>query len=199
MEDPAAQFERLTGHLLAPERAAPDRAAEAPARTARVSRMRWARGLAAALVVVLIAYSGLAAVSSLTVSEAARVADLDAALDYRTPTLRGGGEATGDLGAPLAEALDRLAEARSTTLGFFPRYPDEALTAATEDVATIAERAPDASGVQQEALMSLARIQLHAERYPEAAATLRRIAELGSYDAPEARRLLDFVAAQPAQ
>lgn len=195
-EDPVAQFERLSGHTLKVARVERPRAADRPAapasRSARVSRLRLVRGLAVAAAVCIAAYAGLSAVSGARLSEPARVADLDAALDYRTPTLRGGA----DPGAPLADAIDGLAEARHTTLGLFPRYDAAGLDAAATELDRVAEAAGAGSSVQQEALLTLARVRLYQERYAEAAAPLRRLVALGDYAAPEARRLLDYVTAQ---
>ena len=194
-EDPVAQFERLSGHTLAPPRAARPRAADraaAPVASSRVSRLRLVRGLAVAASVCLVAYAGLFAASGARLSEPARVADLDAALAYRAPTLRGGG----DPGAPLAEAIGGLAAARRSTLGLFPRYDADGLDAAAGELARVAEAADAGSGVQQEALLTLARVRIHQGRYADAAAPLRRLVALGDYAAPEARRLLDYATAQ---
>ena len=195
-EDPVTQFERLSGHALQAPRAerprAADRAAVPAPRAARVSRLRLVRGLAVAAAVCVTAYAGLFAASTARVPEPVRVADLDAALDYDAPTLRGG--AAPD--ASLALAVDRLADARRSTLGLFPRYDDDALDAAAAELSRVAAAADAGGSVQQEALLRLARVRVHQERFADAQAPLRELVALGDYTAPTARRLLDYAAAQ---
>ena len=196
MDDPLVKLERLTGHRVTPTGAstrdrAADRAAAPASRTARVRRLRLVRGLAVAAAVCVAAYGGLALVSSATLPERARVADLDAALDYRQPTLRG--DAGVDPGAPLVAALDRLDEARSSTLGLFPRYDARALDGVAEELRGVADAAAGSqSAVHQEALLTLGRVYLHQGDREAAARVLREVVALGDYAAPEARRLLDF-------
>lgn len=197
MEDPIAKLERMTGHRVTPTAAgargrAADRRAAPATRAARIGRMRLVRGLAVAAAFVVAAYGGLALVSGAALPERARVADLDAALEYRQPTLRG--DAAADPGAPLVAALDRLDAARTSTLGLFPRYDARALDDVAAELRRVADdaAADRQSAVRQEALLTLGRVRLYQDDREAAARVLREVVAMGDYAAPEARRLLDY-------
>ncbi|MEM6325977.1 MAG: hypothetical protein AAF791_02560, partial [Bacteroidota bacterium] len=134
-EDPAAQFERLTGHTLPdasppvssdgsigrPPRLATDR----PAAHGAPTRRR-VRGLAYALVGLLAVYGMAFAGSSLATPERARVAHVSDVSDSFRPT-RGA-----EIMDRYAEAVDLLESARRSTLGLFPRYDEATLEQAAE-------------------------------------------------------------------
>lgn len=201
-EPPADQFARLmTAYAQPPsepaaearplaraDRAAVDRAAAAPARARRAPALR---RFVLAMGVVAVAYVAAFAGSSLTTPERDRVAAL-AEVGYVVPTVRGG-DVAGDQTARLTAALDAVAGARRTTLGLFPRYDTAALDAAALDLEALTASADAASVVSQEARFALGRVRLQQERDADAARVLGTLVAEGSYRAPEARRILDWI------
>lgn len=208
MESPAAQFARLTGRTLdateatravpaAPPRRAhgrqtfvSDRAAAAPPRQ---HRMRAVRRVLVSACVVLVAYGGAAAVSSQQRPERARMASLNELTDWTPPQTRGDADADAEA---LAVALEQVDDARRTTLGLFPRYEREELDAAASELRELATRADASTSVGQEARFALARVRLYQARDADAARLLGALVRDGSYRAPEARRLIDWIRAQ---
>ena len=202
-EPPAAQFARLTAAAPAPtddrrvrravaDRVAGDRAPAAPVRAQRTAGFR--RVLVAASVCV-VAYTAALVGSSATRPERDRVADLRE-LSFAPSAMRGDGDSAE--AARLADALKAVDDARQTTLGLFPRYDANALTAAANELAAVAASAEPASAVAQEARFALGRVRLQQGRDDEAARLLGALVRDGSYRAPEARRLLDWIRAQAA-
>ena len=205
MEDPVSQFERLTGRAASPltlvtTGALPDRQANsgrpragdrAPEPTVRPGRprMAWMRPLMVAAAVVVVAYSGLFVVSTQTLTDRDRLADLASLSDYEPLRLRGG-EAD-DLDTRLDVALDGVDDARRSTLGLFPRYDEAALDEVATDLEDIVSAAAPNSSVHEEALFALARVRFAQEREAPARAALDALVEGGRARAPEARRLLD--------
>ena len=212
MEDPLAQFERLTGRAATPlalvdvssspgadasspstteeteGRRAGDRAPEPTVRPGRL-RLAWARPLAYAAAVCLVAYAGLFVYSTQSLSDRDRLADLGGLADYEPLRLRGG-EAD-DLDARLDVALDGVDDARRSTLGLFPRYDDAALDAVATNLQDIVSAAAPGSSVHEEALFGLARVRFAQDREAPARAALDALVDGGGVRAPEARRLLD--------
>lgn len=202
-EDPVRKFERLTGRTLDPPVAsegnghardvpvaAPDRpVARVAGRTRRTPR--WI-ALAAGLVAIV--YSGLWTLSLASVSERAQLAALGELSGYEAPTLRG---ADADaLATRLDAALDRVEDARQSTLGLFPRYDTDALTDAASDLNTISTEAEPKTSISQEARFALGRVYLYLGRDVDAAHVLGTLVRGGGYRAPAARRLLDYLRAQ---
>ena len=197
-EPPLAQFERLTGHTLAPAttqpsvpqkgdapRLASDRSAE-PGRRQRLVRTLAFAGLALAVV-----YSGLFLTSSLTIPERARVADVaDVAATFRA--VRGA-----EVADQYAAAVDILSSARHTTLGLFPRYDDARLDEAANAFAAIAHEGPEGQ-YGKEAALAIGRIRMLQGRDAEARIALAAVVAQGGYRAPEAVRLLDYLDARAA-
>lgn len=201
MEDPVAHFERLTGRTSArpltlvntgavpfPDRRAGDRAPERSARPGRL-RLAWTRPLAYAAALLVAAYGGLFMVSTQTLSDRDRLADLGALSEYEPLRLRGG-EAD-DLDTRLDVALDGIDDARRSTLGLFPRYDNEALDGVAVNLEDIISAASPGSSVHEEALFALARVRFAQDREAPARAALETLIEGGGARAPEARRLLD--------
>ena len=204
MEDPVAQFERLTGRsstqpltlvntgsIPFPDRAGQRAGDRAPEPTVRPGRLRvaWARPLAYAAALLVVAYSGLFLVSTQTLSDRHRLADLDGLAAYEPLRLRGG-EAD-DLDTRLDVALDGIDEARRSILGLFPRYDTDALDVVATNLEDIVSAAAPNSSVHEEALFALARVRFAQERGTPARAALEALIEGGGARSPEARRLLD--------
>lgn len=203
MEDPVAQFERLTdrpsarpltlvntGAIPFPDRRAGDRAPEPSLRPGRL-RITWTRPLAYAAALLVAAYGGLFLVSTQTLSDRARLADLGSLADYEPLRLRGG-EAD-DLDTRLDVALDGVDDARRSVLGLFPRYDDEALDGVAVQLEDIVNAASPGSSVHEEALFALARVRFAQDREASAREALDALIEGGGARAPEARRLLDAI------
>jgi hypothetical protein len=196
-EDPAAQFERLTGRSLTSRRpdVAPAAAADRPPLRLAARRPVLRLALAASLVLG-VAYSGLAVASRAALPERARLADLGAIPDaYEGIVLRGEGAAY-PAGERYARALARLDAARRAPLGLFPRYDAAALDAAARDLAAVASEADPASWEAPEAAFLLGRIRLYQGRDREAAAAFTAVVDGDGPSAPEARRLLDWLDAR---
>ena len=197
-EDPVAQFERLAGRHLSPAAhrpataPAPDRG---PARPLRL--VRTARFALAACVGVAALYGALAFADGLVQPERARLADLAAAPgSYEGLTYRG--ETPDPTVDQYARALERLDAAEHSTLGLFPRYDATALDAVAGDLTALLREASGGSWEVLEAAFLLGRIRLHQGRDAEAAAAFRTVVEEDGPSAPEARRLLDWLARRDA-
>jgi len=201
LEDPISQFERLTGRASAspltlvntgaipfPDRRAGDRAPETTVRPGRL-RLAWARPLATAAVLLVVAYSGLFLVSTQTLSDRHRLADLDALSDYEPLRLRGG-EAD-DLDRRLDVVLDEVDATRRSVLGLFPSYDAAALDDVAIHLEDIVSAAAPNSSVHEEALFALARVRFAQEQETPARAALTALVQSGGARAPEAQRLLD--------
>ena len=201
LEDPVSQFERLTGRASAspltlvntgavpfPDRRAGDRAPKPTVRPGRL-RLAWARPLTYAAALLVVAYSGLFLISTQTLSDHDRLADLSALSDYEPLRLRGG-EAD-DLDRRLDVVLDEVDAARRSILGLFPSYDTEALDEVAVHLEDIVSAAAPSSSVHEEALFALARVRFAQEQEAPARAALTTLVENGSARAPEAQRLLD--------
>lgn len=186
-----AYTESPAGEARSPARAdrtAVDRAATPPSRGRPAPALR---RLVLAMGVVVVAYGAAFAGSALTTPERDRVASLGE-VGYAVPTVRGGDAADAQT-ARLSAALDAVADARRTTLGLFPRYDAAALDAAASDLEALVASADASSVVSQEARFALGRVRLQQERDADAARVLGTLVAEGSYRAPEARRLLDWI------
>ncbi len=205
-EDPVRKFERLTGRSLDAASvaepalggdgqahglsAAPDRPAVVALR--RSSHLpRW---IAVGVAVLAVAYGGLYAASAASVSERSQLAALGELSGYVAPTLRGTADAS--LPGRLDAALDRVDEARQSTLGLFPRYDADRLAAVAADLGAVATEADPETAVSQEARYALGRVSLYLGRDADAARVLGTLVREGGYRAPAARRLLDYIRTQ---
>ena len=194
LEDPLAQFERLTGHALPPpldDHSGDGRPAERPARLAGdrgavQARPRLARRFALSVVALVGLYGAAFATSSLTTPERVRVAEVsDVSTAFRP--VRGA-----ELSDRYAEAVSLLEGAQTSTLGLFPRTDADRLDAAADAFAEIAREAPD-DGFGKEAALALGRIRLLQGRDEEARVALDAVMAQGGYRAPDAARLLDYL------
>lgn len=175
--DPIAQFEELSGFRVAAEgemKPDRDRVERDAARNGRsfvneVARiiphphvMRWA---VAAVLVVAVLYGGLFVVSYATQTETERLALVDASeieVEGYELNTRGSQEPLDSLSTDTLylEALYTLREARTTTLGLFPRYDQEKLDQAEELLRHVIEREADDSFLQHEAYFFLGKVHL---------------------------------------
>lgn len=199
--DPIRQFEQLSGRPFdgrltlpasggdsaSPPLALVDLKMAAPSR-----RSTWLPRLAAAATVVLVAYGALFGVSAASVSERAQVASLEEVAPVSLPALRGASAPATDR---VRDALAAVRDARRSTLGLFPHYDTDALTAAAAELAAVAAEAPPQSWVSQEARLAQGRVLLYLERDIEAARVLGTLLDDGSYRSGAARRLLDYIRA----
>lgn len=207
-ESPLAQFERLTGHVLAEPDAAPEAAqdfASAPSgdgapvdgralalaldrAAAPPPRARLWRRVAAAGLVLVVGYSLAFATSAALVPERAQMAEIgDVEATFRP--------VRSDASDAYAEALDVLTGARRSTLGLFPRYDDDALDRAADLFGAVASDDPQGA-FGQEAALAIGRIRVLQGRDAEARVALESVEARRSYRAPEAARLLDYLDAQ---
>ena len=209
-EAPLAQFERLSGHVLEPDadagmrpfrgriaggdghptdsRAARLAVDRVPARPVRKSPLRWA---AAAGLVLAMVYGGLFAGSSWMLPEDAQVADVENISATFRP-VRGA-----DRSDDYDRAVRLVNDARVSTLGLFPRYENEGLEEAADLFAEIASDSPtDLYG--QEAALAIGRIRLYQGQTDKARIALESAVARGSYRAPEAVRLLNYIDNRPA-
>lgn len=194
LEDPLAQFERLTGHTLPPpleDHSGDGRPTDRPARLAADrgavhARPRLARRFALSVVALVGLYGAAFATSSLTTPERVRVAEVsDVSTAFRP--VRGA-----ELSDRYATAVALLEDAQTSTLGLFPRTDADALDAAADAFAEIAREAPD-DGFGKEAALALGRIRLLQGRDEEARVALDAVMAQGGYRAPDAARLLDYL------
>lgn len=204
-EDPIAKFERLTGRPLDAESVPeegdgqalsatplPQTVPEPRAKRRRARRLpRW---IAAVVAVLGVTYGGLYAVSVASVSERTQMADLAELSAYEVPVVRSADP--DDLASRLEATLDRIGDARRSTLGLFPTYDEDALAAVAADLGAITVEANAETSVSQEDRFALGRVYLQQGRDADAARVLGTLVREGSYRAPEARRLLDYIRAQ---
>ena len=99
----------------------------------------------------------------------------------------------------MSDALAAVRRARRSTLGLFPRYDPAQLDAAAAALAGPDRQGPASSWPSQEARLTLARVHLYRQRDVEAARVLGALVREGGYRAPAARRMLDFLRAQPPE
>ena len=201
-EDPVAQFERLTARADRAAEPSVDRGARAPSRTttdrapdraaappARSRALRLVRPLAYAAAVLVAAYGALFLVSTQSVSDRDRLADLSSLSEYEPLRLRGG-EAD-DLDGRLDEVLDGVDDARRSVLGLFPRYDEVELDAVAVALEDVVSAAAAGSAIHEEALFALARVRFFQGRTTAARGALEALVERRGARAAEARRLLD--------
>lgn len=202
LPDPIEQFEALTGHRidsfeprvhqLHPDRQAP---AREPVPRARLHtlRARFTQYAVAACFGLLALYGGLAIASRSSVSEWDRLGAIDAdalAIEGFGGTLRGDGAAPASNDARYLDALERVEEARRSTLGLFPRYDEAALRQAQRQLESIVMSEERGSFLQLEASFVLGKTLILMEQPDAARPHLLRVVDLGGRHADAAARTL---------
>lgn len=222
--DPLAQFEALSGHRLSqppadrggtPKR---ERAQRRPASSRRSSdtstagqsmmarlitrpALQWA---AAAVVVLFTGYSALFATSYITQSPGERLAanlEVTEISGYSTRTRSA--EPQLERRSPdqlFLEALPLVRNARSTTLGLFPRYDAEKLARAEELLQEVVIHEDAGDFLQLEALFYLGKVHLAQGRLEEARSNFKAVVTgEGRRMADALRTLEELQQAYPAQ
>lgn len=204
--DPVSHFESLTGHTLdaetspepAPEPASLEAEAEASPSLLDVvlglpALLR--RGTVAAVVLVGI-YGGLYGVSSVlqspldrlaAVEVSSQVVDSYAETNLRSPTPTAD---TLSVDEQYLEALSILRNARTSTLGLFPRYDDEALTRAEQTLNQVLERVDPESFLALETHFYLGKVSLAQEEVPAARRHFKTVVEQEGRRTNEAYQIL---------
>jgi len=88
------------------------------------------------------------------------------------------------------EALSVLQEARTSTLGLFPRFDPERTTEAEQLLTQVAERTPPTSFLALEAQFYLGKVNLAQGQVDAARTHFRRVVKQDGRKAEEARRIL---------
>ena len=205
--DPVRQFEQLSGHSLGPplsDRPAPD--AEAPteafaapeaAPAAPAIHRLWrqvGRWAVAAVFLVVALYGSLGAVSHFSQSDLDRLAALPpAALQAQNLQMRSGEPVPDYVSSDeLHErALSLLQEARTHTLGLFPRYDQATLNEAAGLLQRVVDQEEANSPLRSEAYFLMAKIRLARKNVDGAKVALHAVIEGSGWKASEAQALLD--------
>lgn len=218
--NPKEQFEALTGRTLSeetPSRGRADRetvpsarsravsssppgnnSADASAATARLIRLpRGARWAVAASIAVAAVYGVLFVVSWSTQSTVERLA----AVEPSETTLEGYEVRTRGRTSPAAEklstdmlyrqALATLGEARTSTLGLFPRYDQQKLNEAEALLTRVVEREDSGSFLQLEAYFFLGKVNLAQGKVEAARSHFKAVVAGEGRRAREATRILE--------
>jgi len=194
--DPVEQFERLTGHRIAPAMhpaAEPETEATASSAVAVIYRLwrRTGQWAAAAVIFCLALYGTLALVSEVSRSDLERLAAFE---DFEAEGLRMRGGVTQpdyvsseDL---YKRALPLLREARMHTFGLFPHYDQALLNEVAGMLERVVAQDPDDSALRSEANYLLAKIRLAQEDAAGAKATLEAVLVGSGWKTTEASALL---------
>ncbi len=193
--DPVHQFERLSGHRIAPAaQPAPATLSEAVAPPAVIYRLwrgvgQWA---AAAVVFCLVFYGALAFVSQRSRSDLDRLAAFED-FEAEGQRMRGGARPLDEVSSEeLYEgAMEQLRSARKHTLGLFPHYDQERLNKAAGLLRRVVAQDSQESSLRAEANFLLAKIHLAQQDAGGARAALQAVLVGSGWKAPEAQRLLE--------
>jgi hypothetical protein len=161
--DPVSHFESLADHTLGAETASEPWSS---LRDVFLNMPMFLRGGAVAAVVVVGLYGGLYGVSSALQSPADRLAAVEvssqvtdnyASTNLRNPVSESG---TASVDEQYLEALSTLRKARTSTLGLFPHYDQEALARAEKTLSRVLERVEPGSFLALETRFYLGKIAL---------------------------------------
>ena len=208
--DPTAQFEALTGFEVASLKGlSSDDASDAPAgRPAEqaapsssehealvVSLPRAVRWAVAAVVVIGVLYGGLFAASRVMQSDVERLASVEPGetrVEGYSLTLRGAPAAadTTSTDALYLQALRTLRDARTTTLGLFPRYDQQKLGQAEQLLQRVIKREESRSFLQVEAHFFLGKVHLGQGKIEAARSNFQTVATSEGRRAAEAVEIL---------
>lgn len=197
--DPVEQFERLSGHRIAPpvaSSAPSETEAAAPPAIYRLHgrAVSWA---AAAVVFCLVIYGALAFISQTSRSDLDRLAAFE---DIEPEGLRMRSGVVSQPDYVSAEdlyqgALEALRGARKHTLGLFPYYDHQRLDEAARQLQGVVDQDPEESFLRAEANFLLAKIHLAQEDVEAAKAALQAVVAGSGWKEAEARALLEKVEA----
>ena len=198
--DPVEQFERLTGHRIAPAaqpaaETLPETEGTAGSAVAVIYRLWWRTGqwAAAAVIFCLALYGALALVSQASRSDLERLAAFE---DFEAEGLR---MRSGVVTQPdyvsseglYERALEKLRSARKHTLGLFPHYDHEQLNEAASLLRQVVAQDPVESPLRSEANFLLVKIHLAQEDVEGAKAALEAVLAGSGWKASEAQALLE--------
>lgn len=211
-EAPRAQFERLAGYSLgsapAPETdlvpSEPDplslphgrhRSWRAPSGTPDhrplLRRLPFTRLALAASFLLALAYFGLLLASNATQTEFERLASLESVpSEYEGLRLRGVDGLMDPAAERYAAALDRLNDARSTTLGLFPNYDEAELDTTLHLLQQVTTLDGPSAALGLEAWYLIGRILLYQGNVDAARAAFQIVVERQGPSTPDARRML---------
>lgn len=193
--DPVEQFERLTGHRIAPAvHPAAETLPETEASSAVIYRLwrRTGQWAAAAVIFCLALYGTLALVSQASQSDLERLAAFE---DFEAEGLRmRGGVTEPDYESSedyYRRALPLLREARAHTLGLFPHYDQALLNNAAVLLERVVAQDPEDSALRSEANYLLANIRLVQQHGAHAKAALEAVLAGSGWRGSEAQALLE--------
>ncbi len=223
-ESPRAQFQRLTGrrlggaqHASAPPRSAPPALASRHT-TDRNDRSRgWRTSVVdrhalpllqrvslprlafAATFALVLLYSGLVVAGRAGQPQNVRLADLGAVeTEFAGLRLRGADGEMDPAADRYAEALEVLHDARTSTLGLFPRYESEKLNEAIGLLKQAVELGGQDSALGLEAWFLIGKILLYEGDFEPARAAFQLVVQRQGLSAPDAQRILDQLRPAPA-
>jgi hypothetical protein len=163
----------------------------------RPRRLHPGRLALAATLAAAILYGGLFFGQRMGTSEFDRVAALDAgAASYEGLRLRSADGTVDPAANRYAEALERLAESRTSTLGLFPRYRQEGLAETKALLDEVVRLEGPGAALGLEARFLRAKIFLYTGERDAAREELRIVVERQGPSAPDARRLLEGMGQQ---
>ncbi len=215
--DPASHVEELTGHSLASERGqAPASSdarstdeADATERAPTVSLFDWigrlplaVRGMGVAVVLLLGTYAVLFVASEASQSTLDRLAAVDVSTQmvesYYSTNTRSALPSADTLTADglYLEALSTLRDARTSTLGLFPRYDSTALEETETKLTRVLDQTESGSFLALEAQFYLGKVALAQERVEAARDRFERVVEREGRLAEDARRILETLQAE---
>ena len=204
--DPVSHFESLTGHTLdaeTPSEPASEPASSEAEEEASPSFLDLVLGLpvllrrgAVAVVVLMGLYGGLYGVSSALQSPLDRLAAVEVSSqvvdNYAETNLRGPTSTADTLSADATylEALSLLREARTSTLGLFPRYDNAALARAEQNLKQVLEQVDPESFLALESHFYLGKVALTQEEVPAARRHFKTVVKREGRRANEAYDIL---------
>ncbi len=201
--DAKKHFERLSGADTSSDDRGPV-GRNSPAASRIIAPMRW---VLAAVVAFLFAYGALFAISEVVTPDHVKLAELDSdelfVEGFHDAPMRSGervemesNDVTSDY--LYVEALGILKEARSTTLGLFPRFDEQALAEAETLLEQVIEREDPNSFVQLDAYYFLGKVHLARGEEGEAQRAFQRVVRGEGRNAPQAADILQKLAADEA-
>lgn len=212
--DPVSHFEELTGHSLAPDAERASASSPEPStrtnesrsssrRTSMASLLDWMeglplaiRGVGAAAVLLLGTYAVLFVASEASQSTLDQLAAVDVSTQmvesYYSTNTRSATPSADTLTADglYLEALSILRDARTSTLGLFPRYDSDALEETETKLKRVLEQTESGSFLALEAQYYLGKVALAQGRVEAARDRFETVVEREGRLAEDARRIL---------